>query len=322
MKKTSLWGSMGAALGMLILILDSKTALSGAREGIRLCLWTVIPSLFPFLVLSNQILGGASGMPGLRRLGKWFSLPEGAEGILIPAFLGGYPVGAQCIGSAYARRALSRETAQNMLAFCSNIGPAFLFGMAGPLFPEKWMVWALWGIQIVSAWMVSLWFSRSQDPVSLKMERNTQPVMAACIQAMGCICGWVVLFRILVSFLDRWVLWSLPEPAAVSLIGLLEISNGCFALADVESLPLRFVLCCGMFSFGGVCVWMQTKSVTQGLSLGNYLLGKAMQGLFSMVLAACILWMPLAAAAILGAHFLIFYGKSRKNSGNPVSVGV
>ena len=42
--------SILAALGMIVLILDAKTALSGAREGIDLCMRTVIPALFPFFI--------------------------------------------------------------------------------------------------------------------------------------------------------------------------------------------------------------------------------------------------------------------------------
>ena len=44
------------SLGMLALILDGRTAIEGARQGIGLCLRTVIPSLFPFFVLSIHML--------------------------------------------------------------------------------------------------------------------------------------------------------------------------------------------------------------------------------------------------------------------------
>ena len=39
-----------AAVGMLILILDTKTAILGAQNAIELCIFSVIPSIFPFLV--------------------------------------------------------------------------------------------------------------------------------------------------------------------------------------------------------------------------------------------------------------------------------
>ena len=56
--KTNKLACTAAALGMLVLILDSKTALAGAREGIDLCIRTVIPSLFPFFLFFVYIIIG------------------------------------------------------------------------------------------------------------------------------------------------------------------------------------------------------------------------------------------------------------------------
>jgi hypothetical protein len=45
MNKHNLRTSIAAALGLLVLIFDGKTAISGAIEGVNLCLNTLIPSL-------------------------------------------------------------------------------------------------------------------------------------------------------------------------------------------------------------------------------------------------------------------------------------
>lgn len=103
MKRRNFWTGICVSLGMLALILDGRTAIEGARQGIGLCLRTVIPSLFPFFVLSilltSSLLG--SSLIVLRPLGRLFGMPEGAESLLIPAFLGGYPVGAQNVAAAF-----------------------------------------------------------------------------------------------------------------------------------------------------------------------------------------------------------------------------
>ena len=74
------WG-LAAAAGMLVFILDSKTALSGANEGVQLCIRTVIPSLFPFFVLSALMTGALMGtsLRGLRPLCRLMKMPVGAE---------------------------------------------------------------------------------------------------------------------------------------------------------------------------------------------------------------------------------------------------
>ena len=54
-KKKQLWTGIIAAIGFFMLLIDTKTALHSAQEGISLCISTVIPSLFPFFVLSSFI---------------------------------------------------------------------------------------------------------------------------------------------------------------------------------------------------------------------------------------------------------------------------
>lgn len=315
--------SLAATCGLLILIFDSKTALQGSLEGLALCLRIVIPSLFPFILLSTVVTQGFSGMvlPVLRPIARLFSLPEGAESILIPAFLGGYPVGAQCIGTTYAAGQLPRNTAQRMLTFCSNAGPSFLFGMVGSLFPEKWMVWGLWGIQIFTAWMVSCLFPCG-GKVGMETKAHTTSSMASAVHVMGLICGWVIIFRIGSLFLDRWLLWVFPPEVKVAVTGLLELSNGCYALSGIENIRLRFVMASGFLSFGGVCVLMQTASVLRGLSIGSYIRGKGIQTLLSTALSFLVVYGFWYWAALVGVLFLLIPGKIRKSSSNPLSVGV
>ena len=166
---------------MLALILDGRTAIDGARQGIELCLRTVIPSLFPFFVLSilltSSLLG--SSLAVLRPLGRLFGMPDGAESLLIPAFLGGYPVGAQNVAAAFRSGQLTKPEAERLLSFCSNAGPAFLFGMAAAMFPRRWMAWALWGIHIVGALFAALLIpGKPAAPVRLTKTSPHSPASA------------------------------------------------------------------------------------------------------------------------------------------------
>ena len=136
---------LGAGIGFLLLILDGRTALAGAAAGIELCIKSVIPTLFPFFVLSDVLIcalwGGKSSL--LRPLGRLFGMPEGAESLLLSAFLGGYPVGTKEVSKACASGQLKKEDALRLLSFCNQPGPAFLFGMVGPCLPERWMAWEI-----------------------------------------------------------------------------------------------------------------------------------------------------------------------------------
>lgn len=160
MKNKQLWMGIFSFLGMLVLILDGKTAISATQEGINLCLQTVIPSLFPFLLLSILLTSAFSGqaLPSIKPLCRLFNIPSGTESIFLSGFLGGYPVGAQCIGQAYRHGLLSQNTSLHMLRFCSNAGPAFLFGMVSNFFENRFTVWLLWLVHILSALLVAQCF--------------------------------------------------------------------------------------------------------------------------------------------------------------------
>lgn len=326
MRKQQLWTGLGAFTGMLVLILDGKTALEGAQQGVDLCLKTVIPSLFPFFLLSILLTGSILGtdLPLLRPIGKLFRIPNGAESILVSAILGGYPAGAQCVSEAYHSGQIRKTDAERMLAFCNNAGPAFLFGMVASAFPQKWMACSLWGIHLVSAFLVSRLFSASTEPMPLnrKAPVSLSAAMTSAVKVMACVCGWVILFRVLITFLNRWFLWLLPMEARTALTGLLELSNGCCELMAIKDLPARYIICSGLLAFGGLCVTMQTLSVAKELSLRQYFLGKLLQTVFSLILASAIVYQQWVFSAGLLLFFLLYPQKMRKKSGNPNPLGV
>ena len=82
------------------------------------------------------------------------------------------------------------------------------------------------------------------------------------IRIMGSICGWVILFKICLCFFDHWVMRLFPSEVKYILYGFTELANGCWLLTSLKNESLRFVLCNCFLSFGGLCVIMQTSSVT------------------------------------------------------------
>lgn len=303
---------------MLLLILDSRCALESARQGLELCIRTVIPSLFPFLFLSALVTSALWGNSGkiLQLAARAVQLPPGAEPLFLAGFLGGYPAGASAIGSAYRSGRLQKKTACQLLRFSCNAGPAFLFGMIGPQLPEVWMVWCLWGIHILSAALVGCFSSCPErvQQVSNGQDLSLRDILSDCIKTMGLVCGWILLFRILIGFLDRWFLWLLPDPARVFVWGLFELSNGCCALAQIGNVSVQFVVASAMVSFGGICVTLQTASVISGLPIEAYITGKLMQTAFSILLAASVMQGWGVLALLLCFVLMILPGRSKKRS--------
>ena len=127
----------------------------------------------------------------------------------------------------------------------------------------------------------------SADSLKENQKENVPLTDAAskAITAMISVCGWVILFRVIIAFGERWFLWLLPENFRVALQGILELANGCNSLLTVQSEGVRFLLCAAFLSFGGICVGLQTASVVGELGTGLYFPGKALQCVISCSIA-------------------------------------
>ena len=116
------------------LLLLPEVSAQAARDAMLLCAQTLIPSLFPFFVLSSLLIAcGASELlsallsPLMRPL---FGLSGTGAAALALGLCGGYPVGARTAAELVENGALSQEEGERLLALCNNAGPGFLSACA------------------------------------------------------------------------------------------------------------------------------------------------------------------------------------------------
>ncbi len=290
MKRNHNLAGICAAIGVVVLILDTKTAIRGAKESIELCLQTIIPSLFPFIVLSSVIIKTyyqpKSGI--LSKLLTPCGIPTGCESIFLLGLLGGYPVGAKCIYEAYTEGKIDKSTARRLLGFCSNAGPGFIFGVIGQFFTNRIFIWLLWLIHILSAWITGYLLPNKKANRTVYTENQEIPLSNTLedgIKVMARIIAWILLLRIILTFFNKWFLWAFTYPLQVIIAGIIELSNGCLMLNLIDSETIRFLVAAFLVNLGGICILLQTKSVTADLGLGYYLRGKTLQTLVSLSLA-------------------------------------
>lgn len=105
------------------------------RDGMDLCGRVIVPSLFPFFILSQMVMDlgfsrwfGALMSPVMK---PFFRLPRVCGTALVLGLVGGYPVGAKTTLSLYQRGECSLEEGNRLLAFSNNGGPGFLLGVIG-----------------------------------------------------------------------------------------------------------------------------------------------------------------------------------------------
>ena len=172
-------------------------------------------------------LAGLSA-PLLSSVGIFCWMPAGTESLLLIGLLGGYPAGAQAVSQSWRDGVMDEKKARRLLGFCNHPGPAFLFGICGQLFPYPWTVWVLWGVLILSALLTARCIPRqavAECDLRRKPATTLPKALESAVKTMGIICGWVILFRILIGYLEILPLAAMPPAIRCLLFGLLELHN-------------------------------------------------------------------------------------------------
>lgn len=149
-------------IGAGLLLLQEPIRM-GVREGLVLCGATLIPALFPFMVMSDLLSSSRSlKQPGRlsRAFGQLFGLSDAAFAVMMTGALYGVPLGARETVEAYRSGKTGRRQAEALLPMASLCGPAFVIaGVGGGMrksIPEG--IW-LFAIQLVSSLLSGLLLS-------------------------------------------------------------------------------------------------------------------------------------------------------------------
>lgn len=315
---------LGAMLVLtaLALVLWPREAMDSVKAGLKLCGNVIVPSLFPFFVLSSLVV--ELGMS--RYLGRLmqplmvplFRVNGACASALALGVIGGYPVGARTAIALYESGQCSRTEAERLLAFCNNSGPAFILGVVGAgVFGSGTMGLLLYLTHVLASLCVGLLFRfyhpgegpRSHRETGAQFQTArfslafTRSVTGAAQSSLN-ICAFVLLFAVVIRLLTLAGILDLlaaglaalfsplgftQEWARRLLTGLLEISSGVSSLSG-GSLTGRMSMAAFMLGWAGLSVHCQVLSFLgdSGLSMGTYFVGKLLHGLFSAALLAAL----------------------------------
>lgn len=301
---------------LFLLLVFPKASLAGAKSGLLLWFNTVLPTLLPFIIVSNLIIqlditGLISAVlyPFLHRiLGV---SKNGCYPVLI-GMLSGYPVGAKACADLVIEQKISKREGQFLLSFCNNASPMFILsfvamqslGLAGRCY-------GFLGIILFSALTSGLlfrficgFFPKTQggpwnDSIissqSLEKDHTLFSLLDSSIlngfQILVKIGGYIILFSILAQITAE-IHW-IPESLQLIFIGMLEITTGISTIAASSmELTKKIVLVGTLTAFGGFSSLAQTKSVIadSGLSIGIYFITKAINALICLCLLFLLIY--------------------------------
>lgn len=292
----------------VLLIQNAPVVAKGAVQGIRLCLQTVIPSLFCFMVLTcfliNSGLYRFLSLPLARVTRRLFFLPPELGSILLLGMVGGYPMGAKAIASLLQQQKIDQSLAQRMMLYCCCAGPSFIISAVGVQMFGSFSVGVLLfavqlGVSVLFALVCALHCRlHSSRPAAITDPHPVSSVrplglgeafvlsVAQSVEAMGQMSGFIVLFSALSQLISS--LLPCASLARALLLGCLEVTNGC-SLAS--TLPLGAVFASCFLSFGGLSVLAQIMGILKGthIRILPILLSRLLHALVSGVLTFVLL---------------------------------
>ena len=292
----------------LYLLFFPSQSLEASKSGLLLWFDTLLPTLLPFLIIS-QLLLKSPILENIQKLfGPFFTKlfhcsSDGAFCILC-GFLCGYPVGARLIALQIKEHRLSVPEGQYLLAFCNNVSPIFCisYGIlytigSVPVFPYLCIIYGsavFYGlITRPSSTKNFIDHTKKQTPSA----KNTFQLIDVCIidsfLIMIKLCGYLILFSIICS--ASFLFFQDVPILKLLLASTLEITGGLSLIKTVTNDILRTALALYSLIFGGFCCLFQTNSVLldTGLSLKKYILSKlhiTMIGLYFFFLWKFFCW--------------------------------
>ena len=220
----------------ICLVVFSSSNLTATKNGLTLWATCVVPSLFPFFVITN-LLSHAKVVSVIGKLLDKFMRPlfnvPGIGGFaFVMGLISGYPVGAKIVADFREKGLVSQDEGERLLAFTNNSGPLFILSSVGiALFGDTKTGLLLLATHILACITVGIILARfskknkfenSYDTIKNKFERkndsqscnsenitfkNLGEVLTSSINSsistILMIGGFVVIFSVIISILNQ-----------------------------------------------------------------------------------------------------------------------
>lgn len=252
-------------ISILALSIYPKEIGTGIKTGLTTLYETIIPSLFPFMILSSYASDSHVADAFARKLfsfsKKAFKVnPHGIIAFLL-GILGGYPIGAKSLAEFYENKKLNNYDVRKLFCWCINPSPAFAITAVGTFMLGSTKSGIIIYISIlISSLCIGLCigflnknFQCVSDFKEIKVDSKHIFInsVAKGNSAMLSVCGWILIFSGISASLEKVI----PnEYASLFFNSITEVTNGC-KVAISHSLPLPAI--CAILSFGGLAVIFQ-----------------------------------------------------------------
>ncbi len=291
-----------AALAALFLFLaTSDLAARAALRGLELCGKSLIPSLFPCLVLCGLLLrvgfpewlAAAVGRP----VGRILGISPSSVAAVPAGLLCGFPTGAAVAFGIRSRGLCTDRDCERTLCMSAFASPAFMIaGVGSGMLGSARLGLFLWLVQAAATLCAGLLMNGTEraavpsDPICFPRKRHAplaalaESIRVSADTTLG-ICGAVLFFSVLTGYLSS--LSILPPILQCALACFLELTSGASLSARLLPDAAALIAIAAASGWSGLSVLAQTALVTGGeLRLRRFLLSRLLSSLLAALFAA------------------------------------
>lgn len=274
-----------------VILSDGFVVFKGMQQAVKVCLETMIPSLYAMMILSNIFISHGFH----NTLGKMLKIPAkliaGCSGQVLAVFLfsqtAGYPVGAGMLLTMHEKGQLSKRQASLLSGVCFGGGPVFILSLFQNKKEDAAAVFLAGLLSNFILFMIICPIAKVRTYSSSEMRNNdffrfSETITNAASEsakALLKICAMIVMFGGITGVIEHH---SGNNCLCMNTVfSFLEISRITRIFPyTAQSLPIISAA----LSFGGICVLMQIAAVTKGrISILTVLLIRSIAAFLSWI---------------------------------------
>lgn len=271
-------------------------------------LWAecVLPSLFPFIVLSLVLIktgmAQRASVP-LKGAANRLNLPQNAAVCFVLSILSGYPAGSRLVYEFYENGSLTQNDCKKLAPLCSTSGPLFIIGSVGfKMFGDKLLGVKIFIAHALSVILISLIlarFSKPSENLPARPPKSGNNVLYdtfyGAIVSVAVAGGFIAFFYVVAQFMQDFNLLYPAErllclfmdgsAARAVCAGLAEATTGCMLLKS-SAVPFKGAIAGFLITFGGFSIILQQLSylVKAGVPPFKFIAVKFLQGILCFLI--------------------------------------
>ena len=283
------------------ILFNKLIIINTVMESLNIWVKAIIPSLFPFFVISDLLItyNFIDYIPNKikKYICRLLNISDSALSILILSMVSGFPSNGRNTHNLYNKGKISKEEASYILMYTHFSSPVFILTTCSLIYlrSEKLGIILLLS-HYLSNVIIGILFRNINNPsldnFTIKEHKsqnftiNLIKSIRSSIDSLLLILGILTVFLIISSLIINIIHSNLYTSAIIR--SILEMTLGLKYIANLNiSMMHKVILFSAILSFGGLSVHMQVMAqiVEDKISCKYYLIGRIFQVLFSIILS-------------------------------------